>query len=329
MTAIERRALYNLLRMNWLHERNLSVEPWQVEDYHSLPLTTLFDQLSTFNIALDRVSFIAFADECDSPEDFTEHLIADRSLQTAEEDQVYLLIFELWRRLMSEKPSLSILCNDLDEQIYLYDNQQLENPFALQDAITNFVYILDENVDQGVEPDQAFRLISPFCANDVETFLYDFIAEQIDEENETYALELLDDFDPYLGDDKWFKLLWLRHYTKIRSKSAQKIAQEVIEEYIEEDDLDFNLEFLSMNAELGDHSVLRKVINKTLPLLKNEEEFQDLLSITIGYYQLADEEQQETVLNSMLEKRKKFPSDKPLSPDDPDLATFSELLNST
>jgi hypothetical protein len=185
MNAIERRALYNLLRMNWLNEPTLSVESWQVEDYRSLPLPDLFERLKQFNIQLDRVSFIAYADECDSPEDLTEHLIGDRNLPTAQEDQVYLLIFELWRRLMSEKPSLSILCNELDHQIFLYDRHELDNPLALQDALTHFIEILDENVDEGIPPEQAFKLISPYFANDMETFLYDFIAEQIDEGNES------------------------------------------------------------------------------------------------------------------------------------------------
>ena len=43
-------------------------------------------------------------------------------------------------------------------------------------------------MDEGLPPEQAFQLISPYCANDIETFLYDFIAEQIDEDNESYAM---------------------------------------------------------------------------------------------------------------------------------------------
>ena len=33
----ERRALYNSLRMHWLLDPNMAVEPWQVEDYRSMP----------------------------------------------------------------------------------------------------------------------------------------------------------------------------------------------------------------------------------------------------------------------------------------------------
>ncbi len=58
MNTIERRALYNLLRMNWINEPTLPVESWQVEDYRALSLPDLFGRLKDFNIQLERVSFI-------------------------------------------------------------------------------------------------------------------------------------------------------------------------------------------------------------------------------------------------------------------------------
>lgn len=320
MYEIERRALYHLLRMNWLNEPALAVEPWQVEDYRALPLSSLFDRLKPFQIDLDRVSFIAYADECDSPEDLTDHLAADRSLKTTEEDQIYLIVFELWRRLVSDKPSLSILCNELDYQICLYDSQELENPFGLQDALTHFLQALEENVDEGIPAEKAFQLISSFCANDIETFLYDFIAEEIDEENESYAHELLDDFNPYLGNNKWFKLLRIRLSEKSHSKTGKIIAQEIIEEHLSNQDLDYNLEFLSLMAELGDSAILSNAIQKTLPLLKREEEFQDLLAIMIDYFHRLDEEKEEIALKTMLEKRSNRPLEAPFNENDPDLA---------
>jgi len=180
MDQIEQRALYNLLRMNWLNDPSLEVEPWQVEDYRQLSLSDLFTQLKESDIQLDKISFITYADECDSPEQLTEYFIGDRHLEIPHEDQIYLLVFELWRRLMSEKPSLSIFCDELDHQIYLYDHGQLTSPLHLQTALANLLTILEENVDEGIQPTEAFRLISTCCANDIEAFLYDFISEQID-----------------------------------------------------------------------------------------------------------------------------------------------------
>lgn len=327
MNAIERRALYNLLRMNWLHEPTLSVEPWQVEDYRSLSLQTLFDRLKQFKIHLDRVSFIAYADECDSPEDLTNHLIGDQNFSTTQEDEVYLLIFELWRRLMSEKPSLSILCNELDYQIHLYDQQQIEDPLTLQNALTHFVQALDENADQGLPPQQILNLISNYCANDIETFLYDFISEQIDEGNEAYAHELLDDFDTYLGNNKWFKLLRIRLCEQIQGKIAQKIAGEIIEEHLHDDDLDYNLEFLSILAEMGDQTIFRLIIKRTLPLIKREEDFQDFLSIAIDYFHILNQDQQEMILKRIFERHSAAPPDQAIGAKDPDIAAVIQLFN--
>ena len=42
---IDRKALYNLLRLNWLRDPSLDVEPWQVEDYRHLELETLYERL--------------------------------------------------------------------------------------------------------------------------------------------------------------------------------------------------------------------------------------------------------------------------------------------
>lgn len=326
--TIERRALYHLLRINWLHEpAMLSVEPWQVEDYRALPLHALFEKLKSFNLFLDRLSFIAYADECDSPEELTDHLIADQTLKADQEDQIYLLIFELWRRLMSEKPSLSILCNELDYQIYLYDCDQFENPLALQDALTHFVHVLDENVDKGISPKEAFRLISAYCANNLETFLYDFISEQIDEGNDSYAHELLDDFDDYLADNKWFKLLRMRLFGQSPGKTAQKVADQILEDYLQEQDLEFNLEFLSFIAEIGHLALFRTVLQQTLPLIQREEDFQDLLSIAIDYCHRLDEEKQERDLQTLLDKRTQRALDSPIQAQDPDFAILTHLFN--
>lgn len=326
MNSIERRALYNLLRMNWINEPILSVEAWQVEDYRSLTLEALFNRLKSFQIDLDRPSFVAYANECDSPEDFSDHLCADRQFSVAQEDEIFLIVFELWRRLMLEKPSLSIICSELDYQIFLHDQQQLKDPAPLQDALTNFVEILEENVDQGVSTEDVFKLISNYCANDIETFLYDYISEQIDEGNDSYAQELLEDFDIYLRKNKWLKLLRLRLCETSRYHFSHKMIEEIIEEHLDDGDLDYHLEFLSILVEKGNDSILRSLFKQTLPLVKREEEFHDLLSIAMDYFHFFDREQEEMKVKSILEKRKSFDREKDLKPSDPDLIAFTQFL---
>lgn len=327
MDAIERRALYNLLRLNWLNEPTLSVESWQVEDYRSLPLASLFDKLTHFNIYLDRESFIAFADECDSPEDLTENLIGDRNLETRQEDQMYLLIFELWRRLMNEKPSLSILCNELDYQISLYDQLKLDNPITLQDALAYFIQALEENVDEGIPPEKAFRLISAYCAHDIETFLYDYIAEQIDEGHDSFAYELLENFNLYLGQNKWFKLLHIRLNEQSNSKSALRKIEQIIEDHLNEQDLEFNCEFLSFICKREDPAAFRLIMKHSIPLIKTEEELQDLLMITIDFFHYHGQKQSEILLNSLLQKRTHHSLREEINPQDPGLSLLTQLFN--
>ncbi len=327
MISIEKRALYHLLRMNWLQEPHLSIEPWQVEDYRSLPLTSLFERLRSFGLSLNRASFIAHADVCDSPEDLTEHLIGSDSLTTPLEDQVYLMIFELWRRLMAEKPSLSILCNELDYQIHLYDQELGRDPLALQEALEQFIKILDKNVDEGISPPEALKLISAYCANDIETFLYDFISDQIDEEHESYAHELLEAFDLYLGKNDWFKLLRLRLFGYAHSKMAQSLIDQLLEESSSDQEIDFDLEFLSVLGELEDPFHFSLLSEKLLSRVKQEEQLRDLLAISVDYFRHSKRDDQATQLEWILEKRSSFPLEQEISPNDPDLNTAAQILS--
>ncbi|MBA2368481.1 MAG: hypothetical protein H0V82_05595 [Candidatus Protochlamydia sp.] len=325
MKSIERRALYNLLRMNWLNDPNLSVEPWQVEDYRILPFSLLFDRLKLLDIHLDRTGFIAYADESDSPEDLTEQLIGDRELTAETEDQIYLLVFELWRRFMSEKPSVSILCNELDLQIFLYDKGELQYPADLYDALSSFVLILEDNVDEGIPAKEAFQLITTYFANDIETFLYDFISEQIEEDNESYAYDLLDDFSAYLEGNKWFELLRTRLIAQTNSKLAGKHLVQIMEDFLEENDLEFNLEILSFMSEIGDPETFKEILVQTIKLLNTEEDFQDLLHICADYAQFNDQELKANALNELLNKR--TPSSNQLvDQQDPDLLQLIKIF---
>lgn len=327
MTTIERRALYHLLRMNWLNDPSLLIEPWQVEDYRSLILSTLFERLQRFDIHLNRSSFIGYAEACDSPEELTDYLIGDRPFSAKQEDQIYLLIFELWHRLMMERPSVSIICYELDNEIFLYDHQQLKDPLTLQETLVRFVKILDQNVDEGVPAEQAFHLLSSYCANDIEVFLYDFITAQIEEGNESYAHELLSHFDPYWGQDKWFKLLRLRCCETYHSKIAQKIIEEIIEEHLNDQDLDYYLEFLSILAEMQDHASFRLLSQQLLTLIKTEEDFQEFMIIGMDYLHRMHQPEKETTLKMLFEKRSHYPLDKTILLKDPDLIEFAHIFN--
>lgn len=324
MTTIERRALYSLLRMNWLQESDLAVEPWQVDDYPSIPLIQLFERLNKFSIYLDSFSFVCYADECDSPEDLTDNLIGDRKFPTIQEDEIYLLIFELWRRLMTQRPSLSTICFNLDDRIFRWNQEETPSHLqALQDALMHFLQILDDNCDRGVAPAEAFEYISNFSSNDLGSFLYDFIDKQIEEGNEPYADELLENFDLYLKKNKWFQLLHLRLSEQMNN--TRRIMNDINEYNRNDQDLDFDLDYLDLMVEKRDFTTFHPLFKKCAKLLKTEEDFKDLLNIEIDYFHFTNQSENEKRAKNLLEKRL-FPLERALEKNDSDLAACLQLL---
>lgn len=300
---IQRKALYNLLRLNWLLEPDIDVAYWQVEDYRVLTLETLFKRLAQQHIELDRISFLAYAENYNSPEEITEDLTDESSDSIEDQDRVYLLIFELWRRLAPEKLCLSIFCDELDYQVTLYDSGEMENPEGLQDAIATLQDILDENADQGISPEEAFLSVAEGCANSIEDFLYDFTADQIDAGSDAYAFDLIEGFYPYMEDKKWFDFLKARLLLNTDINDGNRLLRKLIEDTSEDDDVQFHLEVLSSMVEGAERHLFIQLVQSTLSLIHREEDFQELLSICADYYQRLDYDWEEKEIQKILDQR--------------------------
>lgn len=202
------RSFYNLLRINLKEDPSLHVEPWQVADYRLFSVEEILEELRVLKVPLTQEAFFLYAESCESPEDLLECLWIDEDKEE-EQEKVYLLLFELWRRWATDKRSLSIFCDELDEQIFLYDEGHLEEEESLQKALNMLEDLLDQGVDEGVLPKEIFKMISFYLAHDVEQFLYDYIVDLIEKENEVYASELIDGMISYVSEKKWFDLLRL------------------------------------------------------------------------------------------------------------------------
>lgn len=323
---INRRALYNSLRMNWILNPKLKVEAWQVEDYRAMPTDQLFERLEDMDIRLDKISFAAFADTVDNPEDLTESLSHDSSDEMAVQDQIYLIVFELWRRLLPEKPCLSVLCDEIDHQIHVYDQGQTETGEEIADALANLQVILDENTDEGADPHEAFDCINSGCANDIESFLHDFISEKIDDANYSYATELLEGFGSYLHDDRWVEFLRARLVAISDPEEANKIVRQLINQKTSHPDLEFNLEVLAFLVSIGDRETFEKLIKQSAELVQLEEDFQALVSISADFYHRLDREQIEKSLQSILKQRERHNLDKDFDLKDPHFNAFFNIL---
>lgn len=321
---MERRALYNSVRMNWLWDPSTKVDLWQVEDYRKMPAETIFERLKEHDLQLNKATFLALADTVDTPENLNDDLIADYELDNETRDKIYLLIFELWRRFKPEKPCLSVFCDELDNQIFLYDRGETK-PKAIQDSLASLELILEENTDSGVDPVEVFETISSGCANDIESFIYDFISEQIDNDNVVYAQELIDDFIPYATDSKWLDFLSARVLSFTDHKEANQAIRKLIKSNAKKPDLEFNLELLSFVAKSGEPDIFATLVKNSLPLLDVEEDLQDLLSMVVDYYHRLDLENEEKHVEQLINERKKRRFDEKIHPKDPHFAKLLKI----
>lgn len=323
---VERRALYNSLRMNWLQDNSLKVKPWQVEDYRLLTTDQLFDRLRKRGLPIDKPHLLGFAEQAASPEELTDDLLADQTLDAETHDQIYLLIFELWRRLLAERLCLSVFCDELDHQIFHYDKGDLKRIEAIPDVLAQLSVILDENADEGVDPKHVFETVCSGCANDVESFLYDFIADQIDTHNESYASELIEEFGDYIRDAKWFNFLRAKLLASTDADASGEMIRKIVAESAKNPDLEFNLEVLASLGRGGNEEILAKLVKQTIPLLTYEEDFQDLLALTADFYHLLDKEKEEQAVLAILNKRAQVPFESTLNPKDPQIGQLVQLV---
>lgn len=327
MVQFDRRVLYNLLRMNWLLEPTTNVKPWQVEDYRKVSIDALFCRLKEKGIHLDKTSFLAYTEEYESPEDLTDSLIADFQFDVETQDEIYLILFELWRKLTSGKPCLSIFCDELDHQIYLYDSGSLTKPDSLHNILSRLHITLEEHADEGESPTELFECISKGCANDLESFLYDFIRELIDAGNYTYASELLDDFTEYVTEPKWFLLLKTLLSIKSGNEDVQPLIKEIMKIALAHPDLEFTFEALSLLVKEGDNITFATLVKQASSLLEIEDDFQDLLSLCADYYHCLDRDLQEIAIQNILKKRANIHSEKPIQRKDPDIAALLKTVS--
>ncbi len=322
---IERKALYNLLRIKALREPGLAVEPWQIEDYRLLNLNQLYERLAKVGVHLDDAGFEALAENCESPEELADSIVSEEQ-DASRQDQIYLLVFEVWRKLIPEQLCMSIFCDELDYQIFQYDHGEDPNPIAIQDALANLESLLHQGTDEGEEPVAVFESIASGCAHDLESFLYDFIAEQIDHDNTSYASDLVDAFYDYISDITWFDFLRARLLAETDPSTATEVVAQIIEDTREHPELELNLELLGFVAQGGDARLFCQLVQRSLPLIRVEEDLHDLLELCSEYFRLADQDQQEAAVQKILRDRGVKDLEGLVVKDDRDISRLREIV---
>jgi hypothetical protein len=320
------KALFNLLRISWLEDPTIRVSPWQVEDLQNLSIEQLFSRLKQLGVILDEESFYLYAENCDAPEDLLDYVwIEEEDLEGRE--KCYLVLFELWRRLLPDKLSLSIFCDELDQLIELYDKDELEDEEPLQNALIILEDILDDAAAEERNLKKVFSEIALYCAHDLERFIADYISDQISIKNETYASELLDAFYDYASNSRRFDLLRARLIALSDIEESNLIYDRVLEELQENKEIDLVLQLAEGLIHHGDVRLFLKATKLALPIIKKEEEFQNLLSMAAEYYRCLDRDDQEQAIKHLLATRANYPLNKTLDPSDQGLHHFSHLIS--
>lgn len=313
---LQTKALYNLLRLNAAEDPTVKAEPWALEDYRALPIEELFGRLQKHRVQLDKRSLIHFSEQCDTPEELTDLLLPDEAVEKAR-DPFYLVVFELWRRLLPEKQSLSIFCDELDHRINLYDQGDLASDELVQDGLANLLEVFDENADSGAEAEDILIAVSDYCAHDIESFLYDYITDLLDNGNALYASELVEGFSPYVTEPLWFDFLRVRLLSFTDIGDANIAMHRLLENELELPLLLEMLRFLSAN---GEHELFKNTVKKALPLLTSQEELVEVMRLTADFYRRLDEDDKEKAVQKILIKRKAGPIHSS------DLETLQELI---
>lgn len=323
---LQRKALYNLIQLN-LHRIDpaemslVNLQTWQVANYREKPSEELFQGLHGLGVMVGPEDFELLCKNYEAPEEIVEALASQR--EPLEKDQLFLIFFELWRRHFPERRSISIFCDELDYQMTAYD---LEKPNEIFDTLSSLQQLLNDQVDRGVEPQIAFQVMQTYCANDIESFLFDLILNEIEEDNAKCAKDLLEDFTPFMRDRPWFDYLAARADILEDPEEGYDRLEKVIEQIGSSTSLDLIEEMLFFLANSGNHSLFYKLAKKTLALLHTEGDFHDFLEACYAHYDYLELKQPSLAIALLFHSRSGTPREMPLLPTDPGLMEMRTIL---
>lgn len=318
------RAFYHLLRMNWLEDQSIPVKKWQVEDLRSCTIKDLFDRLHFLAISIDKQHFFEYAEAVSTPEELAEVLCLEEKNEEKFE-QIYLLVFELWRKLLPEKQSLSIFCDELDYLIDAYEQKQFVKEEILQEALADLERFLDEYVDKGIDPKQIFAEVSEYCAHDLESFIFDYISDQL-EEDSLYASELIEGFRLYVEDAKWFDFLRFRIMLETNTSEAETMLERLLEQLQEQPDLALLIEISRFLIDKGMMHLFLQTIRQARPLIQTEEDLKYLFEVSAEFFRLLNQEEIQKKVHSLLKSREKKKPEAKIRAKDQILTQFYSLF---
>lgn len=298
------RALYNLLFLEGKQDH---------PDFAVFSNKELFTRLEEFSFFLNEDTFIDLAKDRESPEEMYATLKAKKE----EMPEMYLILFELWKRLIHDKKTISIFCDELDLMIHNYDLRRGENEEKLQEKIFLLQDILDAGVDAKQNPHEIFQLVSDYLAHDLESFIYDYIFELIEKDKDTLASELLDGFYPYIKELLWFDYLRLCLLFKNPGEELSRFFANFIESLMANPDPELLIEVLLLIQKQDCGQFFLTLFRFVVAKITNYGQLYELLDIAANFYKISLNQQKVKKCEEAKKQIKKEIFDQPLESSHP------------
>lgn len=283
VSSLSRKALLNALHAQAI-EYPQGVPAFICEDYRKWSSSQLFETLKKRGWVLDRLSFVAYADSCESVEELLDLLCAEEEMDSDEEDALFLVLFELWRRFAGRSQSPQIICDELDYQIQAYDeDQQVDD--KIEAALSHLAQFIQHETHSQKEAKELFGLLNGMCAQDLEIFLFDFISDQAQAGAFQYAKELHGRFNAWVSKTFWWDFLSV-HWSS--NEEASELFTRLLRNLNRQNDRELNFEILHYLSEHNIPGFFEPFLQLALrdPLENEEkEELSHLVQAYIAYHE--------------------------------------------
>jgi hypothetical protein len=315
----EIKAHANLLKAQVAWDPSTPHEKWMVEDLSAVSDKNLLKRLEDLKVPVSSTNLKKYLEEIETPEDFLEAVTLETDGPEKVEN-VYLILFELFKRHAPKKESLSIFADELDSLIQKYEATSGRNWAEIVPHLKQLVHILRENLSGVKNPSEVLEKLSRHFAYDLEGFIYDFIADLIDSSQEVLAEEFIELFFDYLTKPYWFNLLeyYLKGADEERLENLSDLA-------IETKDFEFSLEVLHVLKE-EESDRFFPLLSHTVDFSKEEADFVELLTVAQEFFEEKDRLREMMEIKKILDSRSQIDEKRRLHPQDAACSHFKKIV---
>lgn len=309
-TSLETKALYNSLRMMGRRMKLSPQDSWKVADWRGRESTALFNELKEMGVVLDPPLFYQWAAHCETPEDLFDFLFMEEGEESAEweeerKDHLYLLLFELWRRLVPEKRSLSLVADEIDHVLFAFDSGKEMVDEEMENALEEWVRLLNRLHDEeGLSAKEALHAIEPHFAHSVPDCIIDFLLDVSERgESERYG-PLFEKVRPFLTlEPLWAKIVELRFCLREDMTLVNKKLGDLVAHVLTTPDVECEVIFalcdISLKLERGE--LFLRLLERVAPCLQEQEDVEVVVHLLADFL----EERPLPALKASLESLKK------------------------